>query len=241
MALCHHTGVGRRRESKDFDSDELDSLGQSASKRDGFVEQDQHTRTAGDVFPWQCMYCHRAVALTVLDAWEDHEQEHFRTTVAKCTECRTPYVLLQELTQTGPAEYEWDPPTREYPAKRQFHYSIPGGIRGALMEAAANLDDQRWSSAAVQARRAVEMLCNDKGATRGTLKSKLEWLRDNGHIDAKVYGWSDAVRDVGNEAAHEPQVSRADAEDAFEFAISLCELVYVVPHRFRRHKERREP
>ena len=204
------------------------------------MKQDQVTRKAGDVMPWQCVYCHRAVALTVLDAWDEHEFEDYRTTVAKCEECLTPYVLIQELSRIAEDEWEWDPPTRLYPARRQFDRSIPAGIRDALIEADANLSDRRWSSAGVQARRAVEMLCAEKGApSRRNLKAKLEWLRDNHHIDAEVYKWSDAVRDIGNDAAHESEVDEHDAQDAIEFAVSLCELLYVVPARLERHQRRR--
>lgn len=205
------------------------------------MRQDQNVRKPGERFPWLCLYCHRAVGLVVLDAWEEHDEEHYLTTVAKCEECLTPYVFLQDLTQTGGTEYEWDAPTRLYPAQRQLHYSIPSGIRNALLEASANLDDQRWSSAAVQARRAVEMLSSDKSAAGRNLQQRLEWLRDQGHISKDVYEWSDAVRDVGNEGAHDEKVDRHDAEDAVDFAVSLCEIIYVMPARLKRHQMRRLP
>ena len=202
------------------------------------MKQDQEERKQGDVLPWPCVHCHRAVGLVVLDAWEEHHEEHYRTTVAKCEECLTPYVLLQDLSQIGATEWEWNTPVRQYPAQRQFAWSIPSGIRNALLEASANLDDRRWSSAAVQARRAVEMLRGDKSAVGRNLQKRLEWLRDQGHISRDVYEWSDAVRDVGNEGAHEAKVDRRDAEDAVEFAITVCELVYVMPARLERHQKR---
>lgn len=206
------------------------------------MKRDQETRKPGELFPWRCVSCHQIAALDVLDAWEsqDDDGERYRYTLARCPDCMTPYVLLQELVQVGNSEWEWDAPEQMYPKQRRLDWSIPSGIRAALVESSASLGDRRWFSAGLGARRAVEMLCADFGAAGRDLKAKLEWLRDNGHIDAVTYEWSDAVRTVGNDAAHGTDgVSEEDAEDAIEFAVSLCDLLYVVPKRLERHNRRR--
>ena len=119
-------------------------------------------------------------------------------------------------------------------------WSIPANIRNVLLEASANLDDRRWFSAGLGARRAVEMLCDDRGATGRDLKRQLESLRDSGQIDGTTYEWSDAVRTVGNQAAHSNEsLSEDDAKDAVDFALSLCDIIYVLPKRLQRHESRR--
>ena len=67
-------------------------------------------------------------------------------------------------------------------------------------------------------------------------------LRDRGIIDLRLYDWADALRLVGNEAAHDVNVTVApeDARDIVEFTNALLEYLFAFRERFERFEQRRQ-
>jgi Domain of unknown function (DUF4145) len=68
----------------------------------------------------------------------------------------------------------------------------------------------------------------DKNATGSNLQAKIESLRKTGEIDERLSDWANALRDVGNEAAHNTneQTTSQDAGDVLLLAEALADYIY---------------
>jgi len=66
-------------------------------------------------------------------------------------------------------------------------------------------------------------------------------MRDSGDLDGRLWEWSNALRMVGNEAAHEVgvEVSRGDTEDLIDFTEAILEYLYTFQARFQDFQNRR--
>ena len=74
---------------------------------------------------------------------------------------------------------------------------------------------------------------------RRTLGLRLPWLFDNGLLPEASRELSVAVKDDGNDGAHEGTLTKADAEDLLDFAVSLLERMYTEPKQLEIAKARR--
>jgi hypothetical protein len=90
-------------------------------------------------------------------------------------------------------------------------------------------------------RRALEAICKDKGTTKRTLAENLKELQQKGTIDARLYEWADALRLVGNDAAHNVDefMGKEDAKDGIDFTRAIVEYVYTFADAFERFQARR--
>jgi len=81
------------------------------------------------------------------------------------------------------------------------------------------------------ARRAMQVAAKDKGATEDKLVSQIHELQKSGKITTDLKDWADAVRWVGNDAAHPngAEVTREDAEDVLHLAEQFLHVLYVAP------------
>lgn len=88
-------------------------------------------------------------------------------------------------------------------------------------------------------RQAILSLCQGRGwdvvaeYTRRNLAPRLEWLFDNGRLPADLRDLSAAVKDDGNDGAHDGNLSEEDAEDIYDFAYALLERIYTEPARLK--------
>lgn len=116
--------------------------------------------------------------------------------------------------------------------------SAPASVREIYSEA-SRIKAVAPNAFAVQIRRALEAVCKDRGATKGTLAKQLEELSARGEIPATLAQASDVLRLVGNIGAHASDESvyplQATAIDNFFRAI--VEYVYVSPRRIAEFKE----
>jgi hypothetical protein len=140
------------------------------------------------------------------------------------------YVSLKDAVGIEPPEY------------------LPKDIEAAFKEGAKCLAVGCYNAAATMFR-----LCVDLGTrsllppadqppnahVRRTLGLRLPWLLDNGRLPETLRELSTAVKDDGNDGAHEGTLSKADAEDLLDFAFSLLERMYTEPKRLDLAKERR--
>jgi hypothetical protein len=69
--------------------------------------------------------------------------------------------------------------------------------------------------------------------------SKLSAVK--GHIEGRLLEWAEALRNFGNEAAHDVGVtiSAQDAKDIMTFTEALIEYVFTYRDQFERFKKRR--
>lgn len=92
------------------------------------------------------------------------------------------------------------------------------------------------------ARRALEGITVALGEKRGTLAARLKALRARGEIEGRMLDWADSLREVGNDAAHQPgrRISQDDARDLLQFVEALADYAFTYRARYERFKERRQ-
>lgn len=73
-----------------------------------------------------------------------------------------------------------------------------------------------------------------------SLGLRLQWLFENGHLPAALQELSEAIKEDGNDGAHEGTLRKAEAEDLQDFTVALLERLYTEPERLRLAKERRD-
>lgn len=151
----------------------------------------------------------------------------------------------------------------KYPNARDkaFHRIYPQGSRllpeghkvasrECVPKKIVKLYEQSWplrhispGAFAVQVRRALEVICNEQGATGGTLFEKLKALVANKTFPGHFAEMTDLMRKVGNLGAHagDSEVDFWDAELVDEFFRFVVEYVYITPSRILRLKQRFEP
>jgi hypothetical protein len=75
---------------------------------------------------------------------------------------------------------------------------------------------------------------------RRNLAPRLRWLFSNGLLPADLADLSSAVKENGDDGAHEGCLSEHDAEDIYDFAYQLLDRLYSQPARLAAARQRRE-
>jgi len=90
-------------------------------------------------------------------------------------------------------------------------------------------------------RKTLEGVCSEHGVKSGTLAAQLKKLKENGVIEGRLFEWAEALRTIGNEAAHgvEFVVSPEDAQDTLEFTEAMIEYVFTYRDKIESFKKRR--
>jgi hypothetical protein len=196
-------------------------------------------------FAVTCPQCNRPVIMKVHGRWTafpDPEGLPQEWSAAECPECRQATLYLREHIG-GPLNDGWDDYWQAYPPQaRKMSSAVPRNLRKDHEEARGCLQGRLYTAAAIMARRILEGICVDRGYTSGDLFNRLKKMRDDGVIDARLYEWADAGRQVGNEGAHASgvTVSREDAEEVLRFVEALLDYLYVFQVRFDEFKSRRD-
>lgn len=180
----------------------------------------------------QCPYCHEFTFvqglkkeiklqsrenITIFYVWEEFAGEVWWMGV--CNNCEKPLLILNIGQQVFP---------RTLPASSDER--IPEKIRKDFDEAKICFSVQATRACAAMARRTIEMICIDQGASEDDkLVQQIKYLADNGIITVRVKKWADAIRWVGNDAIHsfDEEVSIEDAEEILELAGQLLHIIYI--------------
>ena len=160
----------------------------------------------------ECTRCEAIVDAEELHSYVDNDQgPPGKWTFCKCPRCTLPLVTVQTDYGGG-----YDEPERVFPATtRRLGYSVPEPIREAFNEAAICYRAKAYVASAIMCRKTLEGLCDANGVKERSLSSSLRKLKDNGTIEARLFEWAEALRTLGNEAAHgvSAAISPQDAED----------------------------
>lgn len=110
---------------------------------------------------------------------------------------------------------------------------VPDRILDFYREAHDALHAGAPKASLVMARSAIQLTARELGAPKGSLKSELEWLKDNDKIAKELYGVADSIRLFGNEAAHpDPDelvaITGDDAEQLISFLETLLQYVFTL-------------
>ncbi|MGW3368315.1 DUF4145 domain-containing protein [Streptosporangium canum] len=121
-----------------------------------------------------------------------------------------------------------------------LHPHIPEGLRRIHEEGMTCLWAGAYTAALVMVRRILEGVCILHGFTKKTLVQNLAEMKDVGLIDWRLFEWAQALRVIGNIAAHytDEEVAREDASDALALSEALLEYLYVFSLRFEAFKKR---
>ncbi len=182
-----------------------------------------------------CPNCHQATAVAIRNAY-DNTRTRLRYEVGECNSCDFCVLLVKDRSNNSTkAVYP-------NPLPRQTDERIPTDIKKDFDEALVCLSVSANRGAAVLARRALQTMCKEKGASKVDLKDQIDELFSNNIITQDLRNWSHEVRFVGNDAAHPngAEVQKEDAEEIIELLESLCEVLYVAPAKAANRKRIRE-
>jgi hypothetical protein len=75
---------------------------------------------------------------------------------------------------------------------------------------------------------------------RRDLGLRLPWLFENGKLPEDLRDLVAAIREDGNDGAHQGTLTKVEAEDLLDFTTALLERMFTEPMRLQIAKERRE-
>jgi len=170
----------------------------------------------------------------------EYRGDHY--TLLVCPRCKSPF-LVRESIWGIPAEFETVTDTELlFPIlTRVLPADAPEPVTRSWDQALKSFNAALYEPAAIMCRRCLEAVCLEFKAPGGKLYQKLNSLAQSGIIDAKLGEWAHSVRAVGNDAAHDPNVSlsKEDARDAIDFTEALLLYVFTLRRRFERFQQRR--
>src|SRR5207249_2188342 len=109
--------------------------------------------------------------------------------------------------------------------------NIPPKVLSALEEGIACHANQCYVASAIMIRKALDLLCTDRGAIGANLKERIGSLKSKILVPADLLDGMDDLRLLGNDAAHiESQVfdavGKEEVEIAIEFTKEIMKAVY---------------
>lgn len=193
-----------------------------------------------------CDNCNARVGIRVHGEYrfgDPREGPPTKAVLASCPECYEPMLLGVEFYGHQGDREVWSDPWRMYPTDfRRLSSAIPETIAVDFVEAQRVIRAKAYRAAIVMCRRVLEMTAAELGVRRRNLAASLDALKEDGHIDSRLYEWATELRLVGNAAAHDvgSEVSRLDAEDALAFTEAIIDYVFVYRDRFEQFQSRRQ-
>jgi hypothetical protein len=116
---------------------------------------------------------------------------------------------------------------------------VPTEITTILQEAKTCYSAQCYKASATMARRTLEAIIADKGATEKYLYQGIKKMKELEVIDKNLLEWATEVRLIGNAGAHfDPMddVTRDDAKKVILFIEELVKFIYVIPAGINRQR-----
>jgi len=138
---------------------------------------------------------------------------------------------------------KWGTPFVMFPqTDARVNPDAPTEIRAAFEEACTCYRTQAFTASAIMCRKTLEGVCAVHGIEERNLSASIRKMKDVGLIDERLFEWSDALRVVGNEAAHGVgvQITQADAKDTLEFTNAILDYMFSYRDRFEQFQKRRK-
>jgi hypothetical protein len=156
--------------------------------------------------------------------------------VASCETCN--HVLIYRAVDDIPEDKFFTSADLVYPESGKLHASVPKIVSNIYNEA-LRIKNLAPNAFAVQIRRALEALCEDRGAKSGTLQKMLNELSSKGEIPSTLMEATDLLRLLGNIGAHasEDTVQPWQVTTLDEFFRAIVEYVYVAPSKIKQFRE----
>jgi hypothetical protein len=169
-----------------------------------------------------------------------HDEEEFDLPtayyVAACETCNG--ILLYHTSGNILDEQHFNQADLVYRPSGELHESVPERVAKIYKEA-ARIKNLAPNAFAVQIRRALEAVCEDRGAQKEILQKQLKELAEKGEIPSKLAELTDVLRLVGNIGAHasDEEVKSWQVYAIDEFFRAVIEYVYVAPGNLEEYKE----
>lgn len=157
--------------------------------------------------------------------------------IAVCETCHEILVYLAE--GDIPPDSRFSVTDLMWPDPGHLPPSVPEAIRSCYEEA-ARIKNLAPNAFAVQVRRALEALCEDRGHTAGPVHQRLQRLAATGEIPPVLAEMTDVLRLLGNLGAHASTqpVRPGHVRAIDEFFRAVVEYVYIAPGKIRDFRER---
>jgi len=126
-----------------------------------------------------------------------------------------------------------------WPDRGVLPEAVPKAIAECYAEA-ARIKNLAPNAFAVQIRRALEALCDDRGTKKGTLQHRLQDLASRGEIPPVLVEMTDVLRLLGNIGAHaaDQSVKPGHVQAIDDFFRAIIEYVYVAPSKLKEFRDR---
>jgi hypothetical protein len=132
---------------------------------------------------------------------------------------------------------------------------VPPNVAAIFREAATCLRVECWNAAGTMFRLCVDLATRPKlpvedveglnAKTRRDLGLRLLWLFANNELPASLRELSKAIREDGNDGAHQGTLTKDDAEKLLDFTVELLKRIFTEPKQLelaeQRRKQRRGP
>jgi hypothetical protein len=109
---------------------------------------------------------------------------------------------------------------------------VPAAVERAMLQAERNYPIKgNEEAAAMMYRRALELTLGDlHSELKGTLAARIKKLVSQQVLPSSIGDWADEIRELGNEAAHDPEdVSRDQLRMIRGFADAILRYLYTLP------------
>jgi len=128
-----------------------------------------------------------------------------------------------------------------WPDPGVLHKAVPKAVAECYSEA-VRIKNVAPNAFAVQIRRALEAICDDRGAKKGVLQRRLEGLASQGEIPTILAEMTDVLRLLGNIGAHvaDQSVKPGHVQAIDGFFRAVVEYVYVAPSKLKEFRDRLE-
>jgi hypothetical protein len=191
----------------------------------------------GNRAPQRLIHRQRYLERSWYTATGEEDRDPWSTFVVVCETCG--HILLYENLADLLEDDEFGKAELEYPKAGRLSAGVPKTICEVYDEA-ARIRETAPNAFAVQIRRALEALCEDRAAKGRSLAEKLKDLSAKAEIPPVLAEMTDVLRLIGNVGAHGigESVHPLQASAIDEFFKAVIEYVYVAPAKLRAFKEK---
>ena len=156
--------------------------------------------------------------------------------VAVCETCNE--ILLYDVFGDIVEDKDFHRADLVWPDPGVLHKSVPKAIAECYVEA-ARIKNLAPNAFAVQIRRALEALCDDRGAKKGVLQLRLQDLASRSEIPPVLAEMTDVLRLLGNIGAHaaDQSVKPGHVLAIDDFFRVIIEYVYVAPSKLKEFRD----